>query len=93
MEEIEQIVQFTMITVQNVQVWQHQKKSEFFQFLNSVKDIMWAIDLNIQIPTKGNLDQRHSQVMDQINDLDDQQKKLFKSLMLYYKQEQEKNKE
>ena len=77
MGEVEQIIQLIMISVQNVFQWQAQEAKDFFQLLGSMKDLMFALGISIQVPSGGSLAQRYRQVQDQIEELDPKEKKVF----------------
>jgi len=59
MGEVEQIIQLIMIAVQNVFQWQAQEAKDFFQLLTSMKDLMFALGISIQVPGGGSTAQRY----------------------------------
>ena len=66
-----------MAQVQNVFQWQAQEAKDFFQLLGSMKDLMFALGISIQVPGGGSIAQRYRQVQDQIDELDPKEKQVF----------------
>lgn len=86
MSEVEQIIQLIMISVQNVFQMQAQEAKDFFQLLGTMKDLLFALGLSIQVPSGGSIAQRYRQLQDQIDELAPKERKVFEQVKLYIKQ-------
>lgn len=87
LEEIECVVQFIMLTVQNTQIKLDQEHKNYLRFLENKKDILYALGMDILIPQKGSMFQRVTAVKKQVEMLPENQQTIFKQLELLYKQE------
>lgn len=55
LEEIECVVQFIMMTVQNTQIKEDQKRKEYLRFMYNKLDVLHALGLEVLIPASGSL--------------------------------------
>jgi hypothetical protein len=92
-EEVENIIQFTMIIVQTVSLEQAAHKKLFFNFLKAKADVLQAVNICIHVPSNGTIDQRWKLVEDQIELLDPQQLKIFNQIKKLWVKENKNKKE
>ena len=71
LDELQQLLQFVMISVQNSLLSQNSNKKDFIRFLNAKKEVLTALGINIQVPSKGSVDARYDQIDAQVDELDD----------------------
>ena len=90
--EQEQVIQFIMMAVQNSILMDHKKKKEFVQFLVSKQDVLHALGIGIQLPTRGPLEQRWDQIQQQIQELSPEELGVFNQLKALYEAERGQSK-
>jgi cell division protein ZapA (FtsZ GTPase activity inhibitor) len=90
--EQEQVIQFIMMAVQNSILMDHNKKKEFMKFLHTKQDVLHALGIGIQLPTKGPLDQRWDQIQQQIQELSQEELGVFNQLKALYEAERGQSK-
>tara|TARA_B110000285_G_C15110411_1_gene610695 strand:+ start:1690 stop:1917 length:228 start_codon:yes stop_codon:yes gene_type:complete len=70
LEEIECIVQFIMMTVQNTQIKEDQRRKVYLRFMENKLDVLHALGIDILIPASGSLFQRCRTVEMQVEEMD-----------------------
>ena len=58
LEEVEAMVHFVMICVQNTQIRQDQLKKHYLRFLRSKQEVLYALGIDLLIPAAGTMYQR-----------------------------------
>lgn len=71
LDELQQLLQFVMISVQNSLLDQQNNKKDFIRFLNAKKEVLTSLGINIQVPSRGSVDARQDQIDAQVDELDD----------------------
>mmetsp|Transcript_25040 Transcript_25040/g.38851 ORF Transcript_25040/g.38851 Transcript_25040/m.38851 type:complete len:167 (+) Transcript_25040:3872-4372(+) len=87
LEEVEEVIQFLMIAVQNSLLTRAQEQKEFIRFLSSKSEVLHALGINITLPTKGSLNRRYDMISAQIDELPAQEKGVFAQLQQLYENE------
>jgi hypothetical protein len=87
LKEYEIMINFVMISIQNSRIRADQITKGFLRFLKTKEDIFHALGIPFVIPSTGSLSQRMEQVKDQIEELDDDKKKIFDQLKMLYENE------
>lgn len=70
LEEIECIVQFIMMTVQNTQIKEDQRRKVYLRFMENKLDVLHALGIDILIPASGSLFQRCRTIEMQVEEMD-----------------------
>jgi len=70
LEEIECIVQFIMMTVQNTQIKEDQRRKVYLWFMENKLDVLHALGIDILIPASGSLFQRCRTIEMQVEEMD-----------------------
>lgn len=76
-----------MNSVQNSILNRNKSRKEYIKFLDTKKDILHALGLGVQVPTKGSLDQRWDLIHSQIMELTPEKKKIFDQIESLYNNE------
>lgn len=76
-----------MMTVQNTQIKEDQKRKNYLRFMDAKLDVLTALGIEVLIPASGSLFQRCRTVEQQVEEMEPEKQKIFKQLELLYKQE------
>lgn len=76
-----------MMAVQNSVLIDHKMKKDFMKFLQTKQDVLHALGIDVQIPSKGPLPRRWDQIQDQISELSEKELKVFNQLKHMYETE------
>lgn len=84
MDELGCLISFILIATQNTELNKRQKRKEFFRFIKDKDEIFHALDIRIQIPPAGSLNQSYDLVVQQIDLLEPDKKQIFMQIYQLY---------
>jgi hypothetical protein len=87
-EELEFIIQFQLLIVQNTQTLNDQKKKYLFTFLIEKKAALFALGIVINLPETGSVTVRYARVITQLQKLSPEKQTIFNKLREQFIQEQ-----